>query len=426
MEKIPVEVLEDICNVFDDRVTLKALRLVNKNFADIAASFIFKTLVVFQHLSSWRRVQLIAHRPRLAHLVRKLEIVTLAIGGKTPTFTEWKQRTQGRRVEGRLRLGNRRAAVAEVVETLDDKLGVVLRLQQRYQTWLRWNEGQETIERIAVCFESHGSPISLRLPALGEIETVWPPEIWIPAPDPGRRRRGYSRLGLADLFGPTNKRCTAHLSFALLVLHDSELKVTTLELHQHREILLDQMYSVPILVYLKHLKLHFRQHFTIEHDQAMAMSDGKGYYEWILAPYLAKARNLESLILKEDLFRDSYIDAAVWFDIIPKFSTASWPKLRSVWFAERFTDSGDLVQFLMKHGNSLRSIHLDRPVRHKIRWQLLAFNIRARYANTNCVISSSDDTIFRSESDCIKESDLSSNDNWRGSTKDIDAWWARW
>ena len=103
------------------------MRLFNRKFADTAARFLFKTLVIFQHLSSWHKVNLVAQCPQLAHLFQKLEIVTLAIGGGTLTFNEWKQRTQGHRLEGRLRVGNQRAAVAEVVEPYDEKLGVVLR-----------------------------------------------------------------------------------------------------------------------------------------------------------------------------------------------------------------------------------------------------------------------------------------------------------
>ena len=143
MEKLPVELIESICNELGhDRVALKEVRLFNRKFADTAARFLFKTLVVFQHLSSWHKVKLIAQCTRLAQLVQKLEIVTLTSGvttpisEKPPTFNEWKQMTQDNRVEGHLRLGNRRAGVAEVVEPLDEKLGVVLRLQQRYKTWL--------------------------------------------------------------------------------------------------------------------------------------------------------------------------------------------------------------------------------------------------------------------------------------------------
>ena len=374
MEKLPVELIENICNALGhDRVALREVRLFNRKFADTAARFLFKTLVVFQHLSSWHKVKLIAQCPRLAHLVRKLEIVTLAIGEKTPvgektpTFNEWKQRTQGRRVEGHLRLGNRRAAVAEVVEPLDEKLGVVLRLQQRYQTWLWWYKGQEAIERIAAClyFESHKSPKSLRLPALSEIETVWPPELWIPGPDPGRLRSGYSHLGPADLLGPSNQRCNAHLSFALLHLHESDLKITTLELHQYREILLNQKYPVPVLVYLKHLKLRFRHHYTVEWHEAVLIADRLYRSNRVLAPYLANAGNLETLILSQELSGGTDMSDCIWSDLIPILSTALWPKLRSIWVGGLFAMDARLVKFLMRHGNSLRSIHLDRPARHE-------------------------------------------------------------
>ena len=439
MDKIPVEILEAICNVVDDRVALKALRLVNKKFANIVARYLFKTLIVYQHLSSWRKIGLIAHCPQLAHLVKKLELVTSVgrdrivrdriVRDRIGTFDEWKWESQGHRVRGHLRLGDRGAAVAELVEPLNDKLAVVLRLQQRYQTWLWWDKGQKIIEGIAAYFGKHGSPLSLPLPALSEMETVWPPDLPISNPHPGRREReGNLRLGIVDLFGPANKRCNAHLSFALLVLHDSGLKITTLELHQYREVLLDQMYPVPILISLKHLKLHFRHPFTVEHKQAMAMSGRRERPELALAPYLANAENLENLILTQDRFTDRREDECVWsFDIVQILSTATWPNLRSVWFGKDFTESTYMLQFMMVHGKSLRSIHLDRPVSREIVWQLLASRIRTQCANPNCVISCTDDTIFHSKSAHVKESDLSNSEyDWPGPKQHRAGRWAGW
>ena len=427
MEKIPVEVLGVICDNLDDRGTLKALRLVNRKFADIAARYLFKTLTVFQHLSSWRKIQRIADSPRLAHLVKKLEVVTVTLVNETRDFDVWKQRSQGHRVESHLRQGNRGAAVAELVEPLDDKLTVVLGLQRRCQTWLWWYDGQEVVKRIKACSESQGYPLSLSLPALGQVETTWPLDLWSPGPNPYRRGRKFNfglRMGeykMGDFFGPTNGCWNAHLGFALLVLNDNDLKITTLELHQSREILLNRMYPVPNLIYLKNLMLHFRRQTPEQYNHHMAMADANGKPEWILAPYLANAENLETLILMQDLSSDPHEARRVarsgyaWFDVIQILSTASWPKLRSLWFDAVFTNSFYLPQFLMMHGNTLRSVHLDRRVSDEVIWQLLASKFRTQCANPNCVISCSEDTIFRSNSAFVKESDLSHNeDDWPG------------
>ena len=429
MDKIPVEILEDICNVIDGRMALKALRLVNKRFANIAARYLFKSLIVFQRMNSWHNIELIAQCPRLAHLVKKLELVTMTVGGHAMSFDEWKERSRGHRVRSDFRLGNRGAAVAALVEPLDDKLAVALWLQQRYRTWLWGDRGQEAIERIAASFESHRLLSSLPLPALSEIETAWPPDLSISGLRHGRReRQGDSRLGIVDLFGPTNKRCNAHLSFALRALHDSGWKITTLELHQYREILRDQMYPVPILMSLKHLKLHFRHPFDVEDKQARAITHGLERPELTLAPYLENAENLEDLILTQAPFTKRREDEWVWsFDIVPVLLTASWPKLRSVWFDWVFTTSTYLPQFMMMHGNSLRSIHLNRPVSREIVWQLLASRIRTQYANPNCVISSSDNTIFRSNLAWVEESDLSNSEyDWLGPKQHRAGWWAGW
>ena len=84
-------------------------------------------------------------------------------------------------------------------------------------------------------------------------------------PHPGRPERAANfRPGTRDVSGAANKRCNAHPSFALLFLHDSGLKITTLELHQYREIVKNHMYSVPVPGYLKDLKLSFRHRFAVE------------------------------------------------------------------------------------------------------------------------------------------------------------------
>ena len=337
MDKIPVEVFEGICNVFDDKKDLKAMRLVNKHFANIAERYLFRTLIVFQRLSSWDKVKSIAESRRLNHLVKKLEVVPMIVNSSTPMRSEafpWLPRT---------------------------------------------------------------AP-SLHLPKLSDLETAWPPELY------RGEGEGKSSLGIVDLFGPSNELCNVHLSFALQDLHDGGLYITTLELHQYREILLHQIHPVPTLIHLKHLKLHLRHPFEVERKRARAMSNGKRKLHWILAPHLAKAENLESLILRQDHLIDRREYECVYpFDIVPILSTASWPKLKSVWFGENFARSTSMLHFMMKHGKSLRSIHLDHAVGPKIAWQRFASDLRAHNANHDCVVSGRDDTIFHSKSACIDE-----------------------
>ena len=438
MEKIPVEIIGEICNALDyDQVALKAVRLVNRKFADIAAPYLFNTLTVLPHLSSWRKIQSIAHCPRLAHWVRKLEVVPLIVGD-AGSFDDWKQRSQDHRVQGRLRLGERAAAVAELMEPLHDKLAVLLRLQERYHTWLSWVTGQIAIQLAAAQFESQGLPLSLPLPALSEVEIAWPSDLWLTGPHPGRRERG-GNFRPGDILRPADQRCNAQLSFTLLILHDSELKITSLELHQYRDVLINLIDPMPVLIYLKHLKLHFRHQFlaifhrpgSFQWRLAMLNHPNAETYQMELAPYLANAENLETLVLTLDHFIDRYNDRhgadeeCRWLDLVPILSTASWPKLRSVWLHRVFTRSPHLIRFLMTYGNSLHSIHLDRPVRREIVLKLLASRIGTQFANRDCIISCKDDRIFRSSA-CVKESDLSDNPDWPGSTQDYGTWWAWW
>ena len=290
-------------------------------------------------------------------------------------------------------------------------LAVVLRNQRRWETWHWWDLGHKNIERLAQRFPSHQAPFSLPLPALGEIKTGWPFDVSTTGPRPGRPERAANfRHGFRDVLGAANKRCNAHLSFALLYLHNSGLRITTLELHQYREIVKNQMYPVPVLGYLKHSKLRFRHQFTVEWHTATPMAqDGlPNCYNFVLAPYLANAENLETLILSQQISNGTDLGDCILSALIKMLSTTgSWPKLRSIWVGALFTEDVYLVHFLMKHGRTLRSIHLNRPVEDERYWRLLASSIRVQYANTECVISSSDDKIFRSKSDCVIDSDMS-------------------
>ena len=319
------------------------MRLVNKHFANIAERYLFKTLIVFQRMGSWPKIESIAQSPRLAHLVKKLKLVPIIVG-----------------------------------------LGLYTRLRSTEYTG-------------AFPRPPRTAP-SLPLPALSEIETAWPPNLC-------RRNGGPNfSLGILELFGPSNELCNAHLSFSLRFLHDNGLKITTLELHHYREILLTKILPVPTLIHLKHLKLRFRHPSNVEQRQARAMSDGKDTFDGTLAPHLAKAENLESLILTQDRFIDKREDECVWsYDIVRTLSTAPWPKLRSVWFGEDFARSTRMLQFMMRHGKSLRTIHLDHPACPEIPWQRLASDLRTQYANHECVVSGRDDTIFHSRSACIEE-----------------------
>ena len=337
MDKIPVEVFEGICNAVNDKRTLKALRLVNKHFGNIAERYLFRTLIVFQRISSWDKVKSIAESRRLNHLVKKLEVVPMIVESNTP-------------------------------------------LRSPTFPWL---------PRTA---------LSLHLPKFSDLETAWPPELY------RGEREGNSSLGIVDLFGPSNQLCNAHLSFALRALRFGGLKITTLELHQYREILLDQIWATPTLIHLKHLKLHFRHPFDVEKMQARAMSDENEELAWTLAPNLARAENLESLTLTQDRCIDKRDNECVWsYDIVPILSAAPWPKLRSVRFGEDFARSTHMLQFMMMHGKSLRTIHLDHPFGPEIPWQRLASDLRTQYANHECVVSGRDDTIFHSKSACIEE-----------------------
>lgn len=85
-----------------------------------------------------------------------------------------------------------------------------------------------------------------------------------------------------------------------------------------------------------------------------------------------------------------------------------------------------LVKFLMRHGNNLRSIHLDQPVRREIYWQFLAYYICTQCANASCITTSSDDTSFHSKSDCTTETDRLNYDAWRESIQDSENWWTHW
>ncbi|MCJ1456054.1 hypothetical protein MMC28_006411 [Mycoblastus sanguinarius] len=167
MEALPAELLRNICAyVGNERNALKALRLVNRIFADVAALELFHSLLVLQHPDSCTKVNQITRHPRLAAYVKKVEITSFDYLSKFYDLSDWEQDMSTLRM-GRL-YGGDPDFFAKIAEDY------VTRLRGLHETYCYWQEGEETTVKIL----DHGDrPIPLQLallPALRSIQVLEP------------------------------------------------------------------------------------------------------------------------------------------------------------------------------------------------------------------------------------------------------------
>ena len=91
--------------------------------------------------------------------------------------------------------------------------------------------------------------------------------------------------------------------------------------------------------------------------------------EWKLAPYLANAASLETLILSQDIGFKSIFNsddpdgdpdsACMWIDVIGILASDSWLELRTVCFKSFLTRDSSVLHFLQLHNHGLQSIRFD-------------------------------------------------------------------
>jgi hypothetical protein len=403
MDNLPSELLHEVVDFFvDDPQSLKALRLVDRRFADIAVKYLYRRLVIFQHPDSWDKLELIAASPQLAPLVQNVDVTALTPASGFGRIDFWKESSKEIRMKERL--GNRAGQVAILMDSLNDpELDVVLGTLQRFQRYRRWCNGEEAIEEIMDISEGQTPLMVLPLPNLRAVHVAGPTEDWMPGPKIKRRERETGLQASHRLMRHNNQAWNCHLSFALRDLHLNKIQITTLELHEYRQILVDQMYPVPVMSQLKTLILGFRYQFA-ESFQFTHPDESKKP-KWRLAPFLAGAENLTTLAMAQDFktFRPNSVGMqemeCAWIDMFPILADAQWPKLRQLNLYNVLLRSTSLLAFLDQHSDSLESVRIKEPITREQPWRALTCTIFERFSMAGHTYSCSEECFWPREDD---------------------------
>lgn len=420
MNSLPSELLRDICDNFKDKkATLKAVRLVNRVLANVAAPLLFQTLLVYQTPESWKNLSSIARREWLAPYVVKLELASLNYLPHCLDFMDWKSLTFVHRYVEYEEQNNRAAMVSLLVENSQTKrtrqlpnpgyrmkytdwkqcpevrrcneqsdqcvvediasdlsersepplaaMDSALGLAYRYQRYRYWHDGENELSDLlshpqASHLDSRSFPNLRMMSVLGAYD-LWKDTNW---PSARRNRKARETKDWMHVGGfVKGMQRNVLLNLTLQMLDNSAMKITRLELHKYSELLASSKFSIPPLKHLQELILEFPYHRNYQ----------EGFTEcdpWELTSWLRGADDLHTLIV---LSQDPEEHSTVWyawsgfFDIISFFHGVEWPKLRSIHFTETFIRPESLLQFLLEHRQSLESIRIERPIFPQKAWQ---------------------------------------------------------
>ena len=257
MAVFPPEVLAEVCQHFkNDKDTLRALRLVNQFLAVEASKYLYRTLLVYQTPSSWKKLHLLSKCQHLAHYAEELELATLKYLPVYANFEAWELATsKARRVAQRS--SNSLAGAAAVMSEAD-----------QYRSYCEWQTGEQKL--LDTMKASDGGPIAflrqpsgvLRFPNLHTVKSLGAHELW-PSTSQGPTNRRERETAVLKSLKPDTKTCkrmSAHFCFALEVFRLSSplgSNILSLEFHRYREILVEQTFNIPSLRTLQKLTLSF-------------------------------------------------------------------------------------------------------------------------------------------------------------------------
>ena len=433
MEILSLDLLYCHCDNFNGkRSTLRAVRLVNRTLAAAAAPFLFQTLLVHQTPRSWERLCLIARCPWLAKHVVKLLVAALHYLPHHLDFLDWKKGSWALRWNHAYDQNVRAAMVALLLKSQETRtlekinldrhmrlevlrqhpevrkrsnqldMGIVAHLSSEYrgktdlpvkippsnlelalglvdgyERYRYWHDGEDKLSDL-LCLSRDPQHL-LDLVPLPNLQTgavltwhqLWTRSTW--EADEANRKFRESCVYPFPRDGVKTAQNNVHMSLALRMLDASEVYITRIELHKHREILRDAQFSVPPLKKLQELVLDL-SHLT-DYEEVL-------YYRgrWELPVWLQGADDLQTVIIS---FRGPNEDDGCWyFDVIALFHGAEWPKLQCVNLKETFVRPKSLLQFLSEHTRSLKSIHVEKPKISKVAWQSLASEFQALEFNS--------------------------------------------
>lgn len=339
------------CN--DEYPILKALRLVNTMFHELATRALFETLILLRHPRSWKAMDNIALSPRLAPLVKKVQIATnsglpvvFAPSEKEEPSCHWPPR----RYED---------LSSEELVQMRPLGGPLACLDQRHDVRVRrykdWMTGEREMQR-----HSHdGTAPRLNLHEftnLNAVQTVTHRElatikVVLSNENPAERRfptyvsRREVETWLPDWDSPYSGPGIeeAHLGIFLTAMERSRSRIERLALRSPK-VIFDCCHTLEFCA-LRHLTIQIEEISRLGQVRELSASSWPRYSTQSYLP------TLEELEIIGQQSQNYWVD---FFFLAQSYNNVHWPKLAHVSFKDTLISFDDVASFIMKHRRSLR------------------------------------------------------------------------
>jgi len=363
LEALPGEIL---CLIYRSiggyrRVTLKALRLVSRQCANLVTEKLFSTVFVYMLNGRWSALNNIASSPKLAGFVRKIELCNGPTADRCQSFQEWYGHYE--RMTGLVRRPAEPLPPQGVGSTLATSYNTSRTSEEAYLLYQRWTCDEFEMECNLI--EEHAPELFLRrLPNLESVETL-----------DYRRQfqlRWKSGTGLSDTVCTHRELATglaytlpevenAHLSLFMIACQRCDFHLRTLHISHFSELLADRNFRGASLTVLQHLWIGCAAGepcYTMDRYGSMS-----------LAVWVRTLCNLQTF----EVLRSHAVEDDV--DPFAMLRGVCWPNLKRVKLREVTTCEANLQQFLlhMFHQKILEfeELIVERPLIIPEHWQRL-------------------------------------------------------
>jgi len=314
------------------RVTLKALRLVSRQFANLVTEKLFSTIFVYMLNDRWSALNNIASSPKLASFVKKIELCNGPTADRCHSFQQWYGQNE-----------RKTGLVRRPAEPLPQGVGSTLvtsynssrTCEEAYLLYQRWICNEFDMECNLI--EEHAPELFLRrLSNLESVETIdyrrqfqlrW--NVGTDLSDTLCTRRELA-TGLAYTSPEVEN---AHLSLFMIACQRCDFHLKTLHISHFSELLADRSFRGASLTVLQHLRIGCAAGapcYTVNRYGPMS-----------LAVWVRTLCNLQTF----EVLRSHAVEDDV--DLFAMLRGVCWPNLKRVKLREVTTCEANLQQFLL-------------------------------------------------------------------------------
>ncbi len=326
------------------RVTLKALRLVSHQCANLVTEKLFSTIFVYMLNDRWSALNNIASSPKLAGFVKRFELCNGPTADRCHSFQQWYEHN-----ERKIDLFRRPAGplLQAVGSTLAISYNTSRTCREAYLLHRRWVCDEFDME--CKLIGEHPPELFLRrFPNLESVETIdyrrqlqlrW---------DSGTDCSGTvcTRRELVTGLTYTSPEVeNAHLSLFMLACQRCDFHLKTLHISHFSELLADRSFRGASLTVLQHLQIGCAAGepcYTVNRYGPMS-----------LAVWVRTLCNLQTF----EVLRSHAVEDDV--DLFAMLRGVCWPNLKRVTLREVTTCEANLRQFLL-HMFHQRSLELEK------------------------------------------------------------------